>query len=294
MPKSKNGKRRWSITLNNPNDGKHGAAAANVFAQWVYDNRDIVRYCIVSDEHVDQESKTPHWQMYIEFFRPVRFSYVKKIPTLDRAHIESSWADGERNANYCSKENKPWFKYGKRGGAQGRRTDMEKCKAMIDAGCTEEELADEHFGSWVRYHKSFKAYKQLKTVRRRWQTEVIVRWGPPGSGKTRWVWENEPDVIDMWYRNSFWSPYNGEEVVLWDDFDPSCISRQEFLTLTDRYPAKIRQMNGWAEWVPKKIYITSNYDPQLWWNGDPAIMRRIKEVVRVSITSDTSVTVTKG
>lgn len=290
MPKSARNEpnRRWCFTLNNPN----GATDANLFAQWWDDNRSVVRYTVVSLEHANQEDKTPHWQGYIEFSRPVRFSYVRKIPTLDRAHIERAKGSGLQNRQYITKECEPWFEQGKLGGRQGRRTDMEECKAMIDAGCTEEELADKHFGNWCRYHRAFKAYKQVKTKRRRWETEVIVRWGPAGTGKTRWVWENEPHVIDMWYRNGFWSPYNNEEVVLWDDFDPSCISRQEFLTLTDRYPTKIRQLNGWAEWVPKKIYITSNYDPLLWWNGDAAIQRRIKEVVRVSITSDTSVTVT--
>lgn len=82
----------------------------------------------------------------------------------------------------------------------------------------------------------------------------------------------------MHYSNNFWSSYVGQEEVLIDDFDSSMISRQTFLKLTDRYPYKLRVLQAFAEWVPKKIYITSNYDPKYWYGGDPAVMRRLTSV----------------
>lgn len=283
--------RRWSIVLNNPRQEEYLK-----LREWVALSKHhggLLRYIVISTEHANEENKTVHWQGYLELTRPQRLSYFKKLNAFKRAHVEPAYASAAANRKYCTKEVDPWIEEGEPGGRQGRRSDLEECKAMIDAGCTEEEFADQHFGPWIRYGRAFKAYRQLKTKRRMWKTEVIVRWGPAGSGKSRWVWENVPGVCDMWYRNGFWSPYNNQEDVLWDDFDPSVISRQEFLTLTDRYPAKIRQMNGWAEWVPKRIFITSNTDPARWYGGDQAVMRRLSKVSEISITSDTSVTDTE-
>ena len=293
--------RRWSIVLNNPTQDEY-----NSLREWYQLNKErginrddkqyslgLCRYIIISTEHANQENKTVHWQGYTEFVRPQRLSYFKKLRAFKRAHLEPAYASAEKNRRYCTKEAKPWIEEGQPGGRQGRRTDLEECKTLVDSGVDEVTVAMSHFGTWVRYNKSLKAYRQLIVPRRKWKTEVIVRWGPAGTGKSRWVWENVPDVCDMWYRNGFWSPYNNEEDVLWDDFDSTVVSRQEFLTLTDRYPAKIRQMNGWAEWVPKRIFITSNTDPASWYGGDKAVMRRLSKVSEISITSDTSVTDTE-
>lgn len=281
--------RRWCFTLNNPVRDDYPFAS-----QWVTDNiRGLVRYCVISLEHANQEGKTPHWQGYIELTKPQRLSYFKKLRPFSRAHFESAKGTGKQNRAYITKEVEPWLEEGEPGGKQGRRTDLEECKLLVESGASELEVAQAHFGTWMRYNRSLKAYKQLIVPRRMWKTEVIVRWGPAGSGKSRWVWENVPDVCDMWHRNNFWSPYNNQENVLWDDFDPSVVSRQEFLTLTDRYPTKIRQMNGWAEWVPKVIYITSNTNPALWYGGDNAVKRRLTNVTEISITSVTSVTDTE-
>ncbi|HHZ96708.1 MAG TPA: hypothetical protein EYN67_14440, partial [Flavobacteriales bacterium] len=166
---------------------------------------------------------------------------------------------------------------------QGKRTDIEDCRKRILEGQTEEEISDAHFGTWTRYHRSFKRYKTLKRVNQRtWKTQVVVLWGKAGTGKTERINYLSPNVRRMFRENNFWSDYDEQKTVLWDDFDGKTVKRQSFLQLTDRYPCQIRQIGGYSNWAPRIIYITSNTPPECWYNDNNdtchAVMRRISYV----------------
>jgi len=258
--------RDWVFTLNNPEGQIEWPADKVTYAIW--------------QEEAAPTTGTIHYQGFVVLKRSQRISYVKKL--LPTAHWEARKGTREQAISYCEKsETKvagPWtFGKIKR---QGQRTDLEEAMKLVQEGCSEVEIANRMPSTWCHNFRALERYRRLRRPNKRtWQTKVIVRWGPTGSGKTRPVFEEHPDVREMYYRNSFWSTYSGEEVVLWDDFDPRCISRQEFLTLTDRYPCQVRQIGGWAEWLPQIIYITSNFSPDDWYNRDPAVQRRIAEVV---------------
>jgi len=152
---------------------------------------------------------------------------------------------------------------------QGQRNDLAACKSMIDEGATELEVAEEHFGPWVRYHKAFERYRKLKHGgARNWITTVQVYWGPPGIGKSQRArheagpsayWLPQPDSGTVW-----WDGYDGQEVVVIDEFY-GWIKRTMMQRLCDSTPIMVQNKGGSTPFVAKKIIITSNDPPSQWW-----------------------------
>lgn len=279
--------RDFCFTLNNftQNDEK--------LIKQLFDNG-ICRYIVYGYEHILQEGKTRHLQGYCELTtgttaRPTGMH--KRVP---RAHFEPRYGSRNQARDYCFKECKEPVEYGVwKADYQGTRNDILAVRNEINEGKSDRYIADHHFDTWCKCRRAFARYRELILLnddnlvhepRRLWKTEVIVYWSyGTGTGKTRKVYEEFGySICNMVHRNGFWSPYNSEATVLWDDFDDSCISRQEFLQLTDRYPCKLRQLGAWTEWKPRLLIITSNTNPEDWYNHDPAVLRRIDRIEEVS------------
>lgn len=91
----------------------------------------------------------------------------------------------------------------------------------------------------------------------------------------------------------FWSPgdfqwfdgYLNQPIVIVDDF------RGEYplpllLKLLDRYPMQVPIKGGFVNWCPKKVYITSNIRPDIWYQDSDsasvaALLRRFERVDHV-------------
>lgn len=105
--------------------------------------------------------------------------------------------------------------------------------------------------------------------------------GEAGSGKTKYVWDNFPDLY-VKPINKWWNGYHGQENVLIDDWDPSKNMLIYYLKIwADRYPfpAEIKGSSMMAR--PKRIIVTSNYTiEQCCPNPEdiPALRRRFKVI----------------
>ena len=58
--------------------------------------------------------------------------------------------------------------------------------------------------------------------------------------------------------------YFGHEIVILDDYKGT-INFQVLMQMLDRYPMKMPIKGGFVEWCPRKVIITSNTDPLLWY-----------------------------
>jgi hypothetical protein len=160
-------------------------------------------------------------------------------------------------------------------------------KVQLDAGKRPLEIADEvdgMFGVVARTHRFAESYYQYKRQQRvqndRTAPEVFIRWGPPGSGKTRWMddtygtsgWTRAPDNSGKCYDGC------DCDVILFDDVKANQIpSITEVLKLTDRTPSRLPIKCGWITFKPKIIVFTSNYPPTDWWPNEPEISYRAFE-----------------
>lgn len=66
----------------------------------------------------------------------------------------------------------------------------------------------------------------------------------------------------MWFDG-----YEGQENVLFDDFHGGVFKLPYLLKLLDRYPMRVPVKGGFVQWKPRRIFITSNIDPDLWFSN---------------------------
>ena len=88
-------KKRWCLTLNNWSIKEYD----NLIIDLINDN--VSNKFIIGKEVGD--NGTPHLQIYINFYKKVRFTYIKKFNS--RFHIEPARANELDNIKYCSKDN---------------------------------------------------------------------------------------------------------------------------------------------------------------------------------------------
>lgn len=234
-----------------------------------------------------------HWQGYAEFKESKTLSSIKK-KLGNTLHVEPRKGNQAQAIDYCAKRgeyrnpdgsvNDIFVERGVKK-KQGKRSDLIQIRDSISAGVTMRQIADDNFTSWVQYHRSFDKYKNLVEARRAWETKCIVLWGQTGTGKTATAIANgaTPIMID---KGGFWHNYNGEDTVLIDEFDPSIMSRELFLQITDRYPMQINIKGGSRNWKPKTIYFTSNHNPRQWYTKDgeqdAAVRRRLTTITHLT------------
>lgn len=198
--------RKWLFVVNNYSEDEVAALQA------LGHSGDIEYICI--GKEVAPTTGTPHLQGYLELKRKKRRNGVKRLLGINRVHLEITRGTGEQNKKYCSKTRdedevpNEWFwESGEMIPNQGQRTDLESIQQMIKSGASELEIADAHFGSWVRYRASFQAYRTLcnqrletpqfplSTFPESWQhlaetwdrNKMLVLWGAPGIGKTHFA-----------------------------------------------------------------------------------------------------------
>lgn len=222
---------------------------------------------------VGEECGTPHLQGYIELTKRTTYNGIRKLCKVPRLAPQQRKANNGKDAReyYAEpeKHNKPpavgLEEYGKLSTSySGKRNDLETLKNFIDEGHSLAEIAQEHFGSFVRYEKSIRSYKRLKMTPRDFQPEVIVLWGDTGTGKTRRAYESSTGPY-FHPGGSWFDGYEGQEVAIFDDFAGSCFAISYLLKLLDRYPMQVPIKGGFVEWNAKKIFLTSNLHPGDWY-----------------------------
>lgn len=255
---------------------------------------DKARYAVFQRE-MGAEGKE-HYQGYIEFNDAVaggqRTSWVKEwIPG---AHTEIKYAQRDNVRHYCMKPcsadckekhcveartkgngrmnwetSKPTEIGRYMGDAQGKRTDVDDIKEAIKKGASFNEVCELNFSFAMKHARSLRDYIVEQQPKRDWKTEVKVIWGDSGTGKSRWCRETYPDAYWLSKSNTgnvWWNGYNGQEVVIIDDFY-GWIPFDYYLHLTDRYPMSGETKGGMVNLRPRVIVITSNREPRKWYSS---------------------------
>jgi len=230
------------------------------------------------------KSGRKHFQGYVECNKAVDLTTIKKLLGSKSLHGERRNGSQKQALDYVSKketrhpDHETYIIGNKK--EQGKRNDLELALEMIKEGKTLNEVIDE-IPNMIKYDRHLERYQQRSVEPRNFQSDVIVLIGEPGCGKTRFVFDKEERVYTVPESSSgtqWFDGYSGEEAVLIDDFVGN-IRYNFMLQLCDRYPMRVNVKGGYVQWRPKRIYITSNYDIENWYNVDmSALKRRITTV----------------
>jgi len=232
-----------------------------------------------------------HWQGYVEFDNPRTITSI--IRKLKKSHVEIAKSSAAANKNYCTKEQDGIVETGIMSLPQGMRTDLVGlCDLIKDKpNITKRELIEVNPATWARNYRALQEIQDIYSTPRDWVTTVIYIWGPSGVGKTRLAMND--GATKVWFKSDFFSGYGGEDTVLFDDVDKWTFfkNRNTLLELLDRYPYRINVKGGSVNWRPKKVYITSNYPPNVTFDCsvvvdsagiiDPAVERRITTITHL-------------
>ena len=263
-----------------------------------------VRYLIYQQECCPTTSRR-HYQGYIEFTQPVRRPHVQRAIAGDTpASVRPARGTAAENRTYCSKEDSrvpgtsPVELGSYAAGGQGTRSDLVSAvnairgQRPVDALRT---LYEDHTAVMVRYPRGLQGlvnHMASTRVRER-PPQVLVCYGPTGSGKTRSVYDNH-DLQDVWRApvantgHQWFDGYLGQKIALFDDFDGEHPSITVMLQVLDRYPLQVPIKGGFISWYPEIIYITTNISPRRWYKDADsahrlALLRRITEQRRFVI-----------
>ena len=262
----------WVFTWNNYNDKKAPQAWPDM-AQLVYQ-------C-----EICPETKTPHLQGYVRFKKNKRFNAVKALDS-DKIHWELRRGTHEQARDYASKEESrdpgpdsgPWFIGDDP--CQGHRTDLDEAAKALREGVSLQTLAAEMPSTVIRYSRGLQHYKMLVTADRSVKTELIILWGPPGTGKSHRARTKWPDAY--WLsrgngQNIWWDSYAGQKVVIIDEFT-GWMTKDQFCRLVDGTPFMVDTKGGRVPFAAELVVCTSNQDPWTWWEAPlHGVQRRLEE-----------------
>lgn len=235
---------------------------------------------IICGKEVAPSTGTPHLQGAIVFPKPMRLNAVKTALG-GTAHLEpmkGRWSD----QSYCAKEGN--LVRMEDHSQQGDRTDLVGFREAIKRKAPDNELIENHLEVLAKYPRlegRLKMHYLKASTREFRKVEVIVHWGEGGTGKTRAPYEEGAFMFDD-YEDGWWDGYDGESVILLDDFYGG-IKWSFFLRLLDGYQCRLKIKYGhtYAQW--SKVYITSNKHPNDWYRdhdlSEIPFKRRIHKIV---------------
>jgi len=160
---------------------------------------------------------------------------------------------------------------------QGSRGDLENIQEELLAGVPLHEVI------WrcknyqqAKFAELLYAQPQVKKPVRNWMTEAYIYWGVANAGKTHKCMEEAEAYAKLnnyrvWHTSmnlQWWTGYNGQEVIIMDDFDDSKCALGMLLDLIDKKAMKVNPKGtAEVELLAKRVYITSNFSPFEWYSG---------------------------
>lgn len=296
--------RKWCGTLNNWTDEEHAQ-----LLNWC--KSETVKFIIGQEEG---EEGTPHLQFFIEAKNALRLSTLKKV--CGRAHFEVAKGSSMDNYKYCSKEEcfdyepqdlKLWEE------KPGKRSDIEHAKELAKTGGMREVVETlNNYQAW----RAAEMYLKYAENKRTWAPVVKWFYGPPGTGKTRRAHEEAATLaatgaatlaatggatlavtgrVALYVHSNtgkWWDGYDGENIVIIDDFRASDWALNYLLKVLDRYECRVETKGGSRQLLATHIYITSPYHPEAaYCNSENVkqLTRRISEIVEFKLDTDTEV-----
>ena len=254
--------------------------------------KEEIAYCVFQNELTPSTGR-PHWQMYIEMYKPHDISFVKDELFRDpRVHVEIRLKPRDDARDYCRKD------YSRRQGPreevgpfelgtwrqQGVNKTGERMRAVqesIAAGADISTCVEDDPDVVLRHQRSLTWYQnvlqQKDAVTNMRDVTVRLFIGDTGSGKSHTAIkeaityleayrENPADlfILDFGDKEKCWfDGYNYGRVLILDDYH-SQISVSFLLRLLDKYPLRLPVKGDHKFARYSEVWITTNIPLEQW------------------------------
>lgn len=237
------------------------------------DTWDRCKYCVWQLERAPDTGRL-HFQGFLQWEHARSLQCTKRNMGLQSVHLEIARGSAKQNRDYCTKEESrvegPW-EHGELP-EQGKRNDLHDFVSMVreQKKVPETVLLEEHASIVAKYPRFVERVQRCYGDKRNWETEVYVLVGPTGTGKTRSVFDRYPAGDIFVYPGRGWfDGYRGQPIVLFDDYygeqdGENKVEWGMLLKLLDRYPMEVPVKGGYSNWIPRRVYFTSNI-PYIQW-----------------------------
>lgn len=217
-----------------------------------------------------------HYQFVLAFSQKVALSAVRK---LFGKGIHAELSRSEAANEYCHKEDTRVgvpFEFGCKPIRRNAKVDWESVWSAAVSGNLSLIPANIRV---VSYH-ALRAIQADNSVPLAIERTVEVFWGPTGTGKSRRAWDEAGiSAYSKCPRSKFWCGYSDQEHVVIDEFRGG-IDVAHLLRWLDRYPVRVELKGSSRPLSAKKIWITSNLNPNFWYpeldhETTEALLRRL-------------------
>ncbi len=265
--------RAWVFTLNNYTSIESIGITTMLI--------DLCKYLTFGRE-VGKEG-TKHLQGLIYLKQKRTRSAVSKLPGMKRAYLDIKRGTFKQAREYCQKDG-DWFEKGDcpmdqsdKGAAS--KESYRKLIELAKNGSFNKIMEDHPREFLSRYSTIKNIFKDYgKKAKRLDKIDNLWLYGAPGTGKSHFAREINPESTFCKNKNKWWDNYQNEEVVIIDDFDKnhSCLG-SHLKIWSDKYAFSAEVKGSAFNIRPKRIIVTSNYQPTDIWEDEmmvKAIERR--------------------
>jgi len=281
-----NARVNWCWTLNNPTESEVVDIRSHTLTG-------ALKYLVYGEEVGDNQ--TPHLQGYFELTKKARLGSIKKIKGFERAHFEPRFGTQLSAIDYCKKgdqSHQEWSTLGCKGPNFGRNakiTEMgvkasqpgatlaEKDNLIqnrliairedIRNGISEKDIYEKEPLMAAKFPRFISKTINWVTPAIRENLKVELHVGPTNCGKTYHAYARYPGLYATPVKSGttlWFNGYNGEKVVLFDDFKGE-FALTQLLRLLDKYPIRVEVKGDMVWFVPDLVIITSNYNEDTWY-----------------------------
>lgn len=293
--------RHWVFTIQVDSDDE---AVQAIREEWIPPAAAVnsrLRYIVCQRERGNGTGRL-HWQGYLQLGNPCRHTQVRTILACPWAWVKPARGTPAQCRAYCTKldTREPGtepYESGAIAENQGKRSDLVDVFDLVKSGAKTAEVLEAFPASYIRYHSGIEraiyVQQQARAASVERDMDVVVVWGPPGTGKTRYVYDtygyDDTYTLNVSVGKVWWNGYHGQKNVVVDDFAGGLPYRY-LLTLTDRYPMQVETKGGMVYLQCTRVVFTSNLHWSDWYQRDEqakrdirALQRRITKVVHVPV-----------
>lgn len=236
------------------------------------------------------DNGTPHLQFAVTFRRSYSMAALKKL----HGGVHWEFTQHTQDMNYCRKRDGELI-IDRDERRKGARTDIADARETARVTNSMRVVMEGAVSMQsVQIAEKWLVYNERK---RPLDIDIEVHWryGPPGIGKTRPIWDKY-GVNNIFTPTSYkwWQGYDGHDIVLIDEFRGDWCKLRELLILLDRYPYTVECKNGSRQIQARKWYITSCKCPWTVYKAETfdeqekveQLVRRCTSILHIGIDED--------